>query len=51
MSKIENYRREYYCWKDKDYRDFIGFILTHLEPFHEKKKTKIIEELDEFNIV
>jgi len=46
--RVDNHKRSYYCWKDKDYRDFICHILVHLEPFRERKYVKIIEELDEF---
>jgi hypothetical protein len=51
MSRVEVSKRNYYCWKDKDYRDFIIHLLVHLEPFRENKYVKIIEELDEFTIL
>ena len=50
-SRVMTSKRNYYCWKDKDYRDFIIQILVKLEPFRENKYAKIIEELDEFTIL
>ena len=41
--------RKYYTWKDPCYRDFMIKLLTNLEPFHFKKKSIILEELEEIN--
>ena len=51
MSNVNIKNRNYYCWKDKDYRDFITHVMYHLEPFRENKYVKIIQELDEFPIL
>lgn len=44
-SEIET--RSFYTWQDTTYRDFMMQILTKLEPRFYKKKTVIIDEMDE----
>lgn len=41
--------REYYTWRDAQYRDFMIKIITSLEPRYEKKHSIFADELDEFN--
>ena len=50
-NSIDKMNRNYYCWKDKDFRDFINNILVHLEPFREKSRTKLVNQLDIFSTV
>jgi len=44
-----NFNRNFYTWVDQPYRDFMLTMLTYLEPRFEKKKTIIVDELDEVN--
>lgn len=52
MSK-ENYfinitgNRSFYTWQDMPYRDFMMQVLRSLEPRFYKKKTILVDELDE----
>jgi hypothetical protein len=39
---VDRTNRNFYCWKDKDYRDFVNNILINLEPFYEKSRTKLL---------
>ena len=40
--------RDFYTWKNKEYRNFMIAILSKLEPIFYNKGTKIYNELDEF---
>ena len=41
--------KTFYTWMDDEYRDFMIYVIRHLEPFQEKKHTILAHELDEFN--
>jgi hypothetical protein len=49
--QVHTINRQFYTMNDLAYRDFIISILTHLEPFFERKGVGIINELDEFGEV
>ena len=41
----------FYTWVDQEYRNYMMFILQHLEPFYEKKNSIIVDEFDEFDLI
>ena len=43
--------KDYYTWKDNDFREFMHYILSELEPFEESRRTILIEELEEFHVI
>ena len=41
----------YYTFRDNDYRSFMNKVLNILEPFYEKKRTVLVEELEEIQMI
>lgn len=41
----------YYTWEDQEYRSFMMFLLTHLEPRREEEGAILFEELQGVNEV
>lgn len=42
-------RKTYYQWSDNNYREFMIDMCQTLEPRHEKRKTTLMDELDEIS--
>jgi hypothetical protein len=44
---LKNKQRSFYTWQDIPYREFMMQVLRSLEPRFYKKKTIMVDELDE----
>ena len=41
----------YFTWNNPEYRNYMMFILQHLEPFNEKRNTILVDEFDAFDLI